>query len=489
MEYKYKFSVIIPFYNTEDYLEDAICSVVDQTIGFKDNIQIILVNDGSTDNSADICVRYRDMYPDNVIYVEKENGGVSSARNKGIEYIEGKYTTFLDSDDKWDVSAFDKAYDFFEKHYDETDAVACRVKRFEAQHSYHMLDYKFNAGTRIADLNDPEEYYSIQTLIAPLVIKSEAINDLRFDTRIIIGEDTIFCVKLILEKCKLGLLKEALYYYRVRNAQNSACDKIKRNKFFYDEMLEYYHLGFINYSKEKFGKVIPFVQATIINDLMWHFDAGETHETLSDEEFDVYKQKVKNILRNIDDDIIFNHPLQKSYTRRSVAVNLKYDIDYYKSLKIKDNKLCYDKYSVFNFASCSMLCMLNSMCADKNKFRIEVLIANWLLKSTADGGRLVLKVGDRFVKPSEVLEFVPKKVRTIDGGEFYYSSCIFNLKLKLKEGETVNIMPHIIYGDKTVPIFLNCKIAIPSEAYYTNCLAQGKYNVTYDDNSIQISCE
>ena len=114
-DYKYKFSVVIPIYNVEDYVEETILSVINQTIGFEENIQMILVNDGSPDNSEDICFRYKDKYPDNIIYVKQENRGVSAARNNGMNYIEGKYVNFLDSDDKWDLDAFEKVYDFFEK--------------------------------------------------------------------------------------------------------------------------------------------------------------------------------------------------------------------------------------------------------------------------------------------------------------------------------------------------------------------------------------
>ncbi|MBQ8980009.1 MAG: glycosyltransferase family 2 protein, partial [Eubacterium sp.] len=73
MKNKYKFSVVLPVYNGEEYLTEALDSVINQSIGFEDNIQFIIVNDGSTDGSADICKKYRDMYPDNIVYVEKEN--------------------------------------------------------------------------------------------------------------------------------------------------------------------------------------------------------------------------------------------------------------------------------------------------------------------------------------------------------------------------------------------------------------------------------
>ena len=71
--YKYKFSVVMPVYNVEQYLEEAIESVINQTIGFKENIQLILVNDGSPDNSEAICLKYEKQFPDNIIYIKQKN--------------------------------------------------------------------------------------------------------------------------------------------------------------------------------------------------------------------------------------------------------------------------------------------------------------------------------------------------------------------------------------------------------------------------------
>lgn len=109
MSKKFLFSVVIPVYNVEKYLEEAILSIVNQTIGFKKNIQLILINDGSPDNSGDICKKYKTLYPENIVYVEKENGGVSAARNEAFQYVDAKYVTFLDSDDKWELSSFENA--------------------------------------------------------------------------------------------------------------------------------------------------------------------------------------------------------------------------------------------------------------------------------------------------------------------------------------------------------------------------------------------
>ena len=86
-------------------MEETIQSVIHQTIGFKKNIQIILVNDGSPDDSGKICEKYQREYPDNIVYVEQKNAGVSAARNNGLKYAEGEIINFLDSDDKWGKTA------------------------------------------------------------------------------------------------------------------------------------------------------------------------------------------------------------------------------------------------------------------------------------------------------------------------------------------------------------------------------------------------
>ena len=78
--YKYKFSIVTAVYNVEDYVAETIESIIKQDIGFE-NIQLILVDDGSPDGSGAICDEYAKKYPDNITVVHKENGGVSSARN------------------------------------------------------------------------------------------------------------------------------------------------------------------------------------------------------------------------------------------------------------------------------------------------------------------------------------------------------------------------------------------------------------------------
>lgn len=84
-----------------------------------------MVDDGSTDGTEDICKKYAERFPDNVIYISKENGGVSETRNTGMKHVTGEYVVFLDGDDKWASDAFEKMVYYFEAHSDEIDVVAC----------------------------------------------------------------------------------------------------------------------------------------------------------------------------------------------------------------------------------------------------------------------------------------------------------------------------------------------------------------------------
>lgn len=90
-----KISIIVPIYNVEKYLERCILSIIKQTY---QNIEIILVNDGSTDSSIEICKKYSKI-DSRILLIDKENGGLSDARNVGLQVAKGDYVLFVDSDD------------------------------------------------------------------------------------------------------------------------------------------------------------------------------------------------------------------------------------------------------------------------------------------------------------------------------------------------------------------------------------------------------
>lgn len=116
-------SVIIPVYNVEKTLERCINSVINQTYT---NLEIILVNDGSTDNSLQICEKFKYKDP-RIKIVNKENGGLSSARNAGLDIMTGKYVAFLDSDDYIDESMYEDLLSCIDKY--DVDTALCSTQR------------------------------------------------------------------------------------------------------------------------------------------------------------------------------------------------------------------------------------------------------------------------------------------------------------------------------------------------------------------------
>ena len=154
----YKVSVVTAVYNVEEYLEEMIDSIIAQTIGFE-NVQLILIDDGSKDESGHICDRYALEHPDNIVVVHKENGGVSSARNEGLRHVKGKYINFTDADDMLEENALELMYAYLEENEEWIDLAAIKQVFFGAKSGDHPLNYKFTK-TRIVDLR--KEYNCIQ---------------------------------------------------------------------------------------------------------------------------------------------------------------------------------------------------------------------------------------------------------------------------------------------------------------------------------------
>lgn len=123
-------SVIIPIYNVEEYLEECLDSVVNQT---KSNIEIVVVDDGSTDSSGEIAKAYAEKY-DNLFYYLKENGGLGRARNFGIEKAHGEYITFMDSDDVISLDLYEKM--FYAVRKNDSDVALCNVARFNSKRTW-----------------------------------------------------------------------------------------------------------------------------------------------------------------------------------------------------------------------------------------------------------------------------------------------------------------------------------------------------------------
>ena len=291
----YLFSVIIPIYNAGRYLDDSINSIINQTIGFK-KIQIILVNDESTDNTEDICLKYAKLYKNNIRYIKIKHGGVSKARNEGMKYANGKYINFLDSDDKWDSQAF-KNVNLFFKFNKNVDIVAGRIKNFELNNRYQYIDYKFKI-TRVVNLTENFNYFQFHA--ASCIFRKVSIINNKFDYRVIFAEDVKFVNTNLLKKPLLGVIREAIYYSRKRSDTSSASQNIEGNNEFYFTSIYLVLHYLILESKKLYNSIVPFIQFYIAYEIIFRISM-KANKYLNIDNYNKYCELIENLLEQINE--------------------------------------------------------------------------------------------------------------------------------------------------------------------------------------------
>lgn len=211
---KKKVSVVIPVYNVEKYLSQCLDSVLSQSL---EEIEVIVVNDGSTDGSSNICRQYskRDK---RIRLIEKENGGLSSALNVGIDLASGKYIIFLDSDDFWlDSNILHKMYNLAESNdLDVVRGECIEVNVGGAVLKHYLPDNLVGKCPRevvnssfFIDRIVDSHYFMVL-----LFIKRSTIGELRFNTNRIFLQDAEFNIRYCSKERQCMYLPEEFYAYR-----------------------------------------------------------------------------------------------------------------------------------------------------------------------------------------------------------------------------------------------------------------------------------
>lgn len=220
MRTKYTFTVITACYNVENYLDEAVQSLLRQDVGFEEHIQLVLVDDGSTDGTGAICDKYALQYPDNIEVIHQSNAGVSVARNAGLERVRGEYVNFMDADDKFSLDSFSKVKTFLQEYGCETGVTTVPTYFFEGRQGSHPLNYIYKKGSRVIDLE--EEWQVMLHAVNCSFFSVSDIRELRFSPHLAIGEDTEFIQRLLLKYPRLGIVSTAKYFYRKRLGEASA---------------------------------------------------------------------------------------------------------------------------------------------------------------------------------------------------------------------------------------------------------------------------
>lgn len=294
--FEYKVSVIVPVYNAEEYLRDSLDSLLMQTIGHEE-MEVLLINDGSMDGSMGICEEYAEMFEHFKIF-SQENQGVSSARNLGIRNAKGKYVMFLDADDLLTPETVRAVTDYFDAVYDEVDLVTFkRIFYKEGKTLPLHFRYKFLTNTNVYDLNK-YEYISQTTL--NIAVKNN--KEILFDTSLTQGEDQKYITEILLNRMKLGYCDKGEYKYIIHTG--SAVSSESYSFYLFEQRTRMWEELF-----DKFTTVPKYIQGLVLANYQWELISdcifpyhykGELYENAI--------ARIKNILSKIDVDMIINHP-------------------------------------------------------------------------------------------------------------------------------------------------------------------------------------
>lgn len=201
-------SIITPIYNTEQYLPRCIDSILAQT--FTD-FELLLIDDGSKDKSGQICDEYA-AKDSRVRVFHKENGGVSSARNLGLDNAQGEWITFVDSDD-W---IGNDAFEYFLVPHNEDVVINPYLEFYEGK--YYTKDcppLKIASKTQKEDFLKKHLHTGLLTTVCSKIYKREILGEIRFDRDIIVGEDTLFFLNVIAKTNNIRILHNPYYNYRM----------------------------------------------------------------------------------------------------------------------------------------------------------------------------------------------------------------------------------------------------------------------------------
>ena len=325
-------SIIVPVYNAEKYLDECVESIVNQT--YK-NIEIILVDDGSQDNSSALCNQWSKK-DKRIKTIHKKNGGVSSARNIGISDSKGEWVSFVDADD-WIEKDYIK--EMIEKaNAYNCEYVCCGFNRVYSNRVEHINSnekiIEHNSNTFLKSLLNVQNSYGF---VHMKLIKKSLIDKIRFDENIKVGEDALFNVQLCKRMDKIVIYNKALYNYRlnldsvVRKYDIDYVDKYTKSM---NTMKKYINANYQekNITQMLYNYIAYHVMLICVN-YCYHPENKSKYKSLKEVcKMDIYKDAIKN--SNYED---------LSLTRKITLFTLKFRMFFLTALICKFRQMQFRK--------------------------------------------------------------------------------------------------------------------------------------------------
>ena len=206
-----KLSIVAAVYNLEKYLPRCLDALVNQTL---QDIEILCVDDGSTDSAPQIIEKYAKMYPDKIKTFHKENGGEFTTRNYGLQRAKGEYVTFVDTDDYVEPNWAEKLYTAAKEN--DADLAVCGFERIDLETNKVVATNMTNFGNTVKQIN-PKDDFILFINPAPWnkIYKREKIKDLEF-LPFRGFNDTMFLASCYTRMKKIAFVPDVLYHYYLR---------------------------------------------------------------------------------------------------------------------------------------------------------------------------------------------------------------------------------------------------------------------------------
>lgn len=286
-------SIIIPVYNGFRQLDPAVLHADTEK-------EIILVNDGSEDDSAKYCQEYADRYA-NVVFINKAHSGVSDTRNAGIRAAKGKYIMFLDADDTLRAGSVEALVGFFDACGDAVDLVTYPITtNFHGIILPPHFRYKYLTYSGIYDLR--HHPYIGQTTMN-IVVRNMGEDNVLFDTGMDFSEDQKYCCDILHKKLKMGFCKEAEYIYH--RSEDSSSGRRSGACYVFEQAMRMFEEMFAHYPHD----VPAAFQGLYINDLAWKLRCNILYPYHYPEaQFAQANERIRRLLQRVDDMVIWNHP-------------------------------------------------------------------------------------------------------------------------------------------------------------------------------------
>ena len=327
-----KVSIIIPVYNVGQYLPKCLDSIINQTL--KD-IEIICINDGSTDNSLSILKEYASK-DDRMIIIDKENEGVSIARNEGLDIATGEYIVFVDSDDWLEINALELCYDKIIQ--DNSDMLVFNHREIKHNKRYEYKSFSLITQDKPFYFNNCSDdfFYVSPAMWGKFIARKILIH--RFNKNVRKGEDALYLWETCIKNPKISILNEPLYNYMQRDGSAMHNTNLIDN-------CELFKAVNILINKEDFYKAPENIQIQILErfckSIWWELHIlPKTHELSN-----LYKKEYKNfnkLFRQYDAKTLkrlhFIKKMKKEYNKKDVIFYKKIISKLFSIKKIESKK-------------------------------------------------------------------------------------------------------------------------------------------------------